>query len=80
MLRGTSAVVVSGQDGYEVQTYRKIRDKKGKVISKKKEAYSLYKSTDTVIAEGTAKPKPKPKPKQKENAKPETNQGQTSAP
>lgn len=79
MLRGTSAVVVSGQDGYEVQTYRKIRDKKGKVISKKKEAYSLYKSTDTVIAEGTARPKPKPKPKQKENTKPENN-GKTSTP
>lgn len=77
MTRGRTAVIVSGKDGYEVQTRRKIVDKDGKVISKKKEAYSEYKSTDTVIAEGTAKPKNKPKtkqkPKQKETKKPEGN-------
>ena len=55
---GTSTVVSSGHDGYVVQTYRNIYNKKGKKISTKKEAYCVYRKKDRVVRVGTREAAP----------------------
>lgn len=55
---GTSTVVSSGHDGYVVQTYRNIYNKKGKKISTKKEAYCVYRKKDRVVRIGTREAAP----------------------
>lgn len=54
--QGKTEVVSSGHDGYVVQTYRKIYDGDGKLLSSKKEAYCVYRKQDTVIRRGTKAP------------------------
>lgn len=54
--RGKTEVVSSGHDGYVVQTYRKVYDGDGKLLSSKKEAYCVYRKQDTVIRRGTKEP------------------------
>lgn len=80
---GKEVIITSGADGYEVQTYRKIYNKKGKRIAKKKEALSTYEKRNAVVAYGTAKRKKKKKKKEEgketnketnKTAKKETNQ------
>ncbi len=56
MFIGESTVISYGVDGCNVQTYRKIYDKNNKLISEKKEAYCEYKSSSTIIREGTKEP------------------------
>ena len=63
LARGRNVVIASGENGYEIQTYREIYDQNEELISSKKEAYSKYKSRAKVIAEGTKKKKKKKHPK-----------------
>lgn len=49
---GESKVITTPYTGYKVQTYRKLYDASGSLISSDKEAYSYYKSRDKVIAVG----------------------------
>ncbi|MBR0410273.1 MAG: VanW family protein [Eubacterium sp.] len=58
LLKGDSAVIREGEDGYTIQTWRKIYDENDKLISSKKEALSEYHPKDRVIAEGTGEPEP----------------------
>lgn len=60
---GKEKVDVTGYSGAKAQTYRKVYDKNGKLISSTKEAYSVYKRRDKVVLRGT---------KKKEETKPET--------
>ncbi|MDO4975882.1 MAG: VanW family protein [Eubacteriales bacterium] len=52
---GKKKVVSHGHNGYIVQTYRKIVDKNGKVISSEKEDYNVYSKKDEVVAVGVKK-------------------------
>lgn len=63
---GYSAVTTVGENGYKVQTYRELYDGNGKLISKNKEAYSVYTKRDQVITVGAKKKK---QPKKKKGAK-----------
>jgi vancomycin resistance protein YoaR len=82
LLRGKHVVMSSGIDGYKVQTYREIYDKKHKLISSKKEARSTYDSIKSVVAEGTRKPKKKPEkePGQKTSGQGSSTQAPSEAP
>lgn len=53
MAAGTSMVSVTGETGYKVQSYRELYDANGKLISKNKEAYSVYSKRDQVVVVGT---------------------------
>ena len=50
---GKTKVKTSGYNGATAQSYRYVYDKNGKLISKKKEAYSNYKKRDKVVLVGT---------------------------
>lgn len=52
---GKEKVDVTGYSGAKAQTYRKVYDKNGKLISSTKEAYSVYKRRDKVVLRGTKK-------------------------
>ena len=49
---GESKVITTPYTGYKVQTYRKLYDGEGNLISSEPEAYSYYKARDKVIAQG----------------------------
>ncbi len=55
MAEGTSVVSVTGENGYKVQSYREFYDGNGKLISKTKEAYSVYSKRNQVVKVGTKK-------------------------
>ena len=57
---GKEKVITSGYSGAKAQSYRKVYDANGKLISSKKEAYSVYKSRDKVVLRGTKKKKETP--------------------
>ncbi|MCI5943882.1 MAG: VanW family protein [Eubacterium sp.] len=65
--KGKTEVVSSGHDGYVVQTYRKVYDKNGKLISSNKEAYCVYRTQDRVIRVGTKEPEPVSEPETEES-------------
>lgn len=71
---GKEKVDVTGYSGAKAQTYRKVYDANGKLISTTKEAYSVYKRRDKVVLRGTKK-KEETKP---ETTKPNTNQETTT--
>lgn len=50
---GKTKVKTSGYNGATAQSYRYVYDRNGKLISKKKEAYSNYKKRDKVVLVGT---------------------------
>ncbi len=50
---GTEVVAEKGHTGYKVQTYRKVYDGNGQLISNNKEAYSSYRMTEQVVHVGT---------------------------
>lgn len=58
MLKGESAVISDGGDGYEIQTWRKIYDESNKLQSSKKEAHSEYQARNKVVAVGSFVPEP----------------------
>lgn len=68
MAVGTSVVSQTGETGYKVQSYRELYDGHGKLISKKKEAYSFYTKRDKVIKVG-AKAAEKKKDQKKSDEK-----------
>ena len=49
---GETKVITTPYTGYKVQTYRKLYDGEGNLISSEPEAYSYYKARDKVIAQG----------------------------
>ncbi len=49
---GETKVITTPYTGYKVQTYRKLYDGDGNLISTEKEAYSYYRARDKVIAYG----------------------------
>ena len=53
MAAGTSMVSVTGETGYKVQSSRELYNANGKLISKSKEAYSVYSKRDQVVVVGT---------------------------
>lgn len=55
---GTEVVEDKGHTGYKVQTYRKVYDGDGNLISESDEAYSVYRMTDQVVRVGTKQPEP----------------------
>jgi hypothetical protein len=61
MYEGETRVSQRGSDGYRVQTYRKIYND-GKLVSKEKEAYSVYKPHEQIVYEGTKVKEPEPEP------------------
>ena len=76
MYEGKTRISQSGSDGYRVQTYRKVYDD-GKLISKEKEAYSVYTPHEQIVYEGTKKkpePKPEPQPDQSTDEKKKTDE------
>lgn len=58
MRKGKTRVSQAGSDGYRVQTYRKVYDD-GKLISKEKEAYSVYTPHEEIVYVGTKEKKVK---------------------
>lgn len=55
---GVYEVISDGHDGFVVQTYRKIYDENGKLLSSEKEAKCQYQSASKIVKRGTkAKPK-----------------------
>lgn len=59
---GTEVVEEKGHTGYKVQTYRKVYDGNGQLISNEKEAYSAYRMTEQVVRVGTMVPPETPVP------------------
>lgn len=59
---GTEVVEEKGHTGYKVQTYRKVYDGNGQLISNNKEAYSSYRMTEQVVRVGTMAPPEAPVP------------------
>lgn len=55
---GTEEVKVTPYTGYVVNTYRKVYDRNGQLLSEKLEAVNRYHSRDRVVLVGTAKPAP----------------------
>lgn len=53
---GTEVVEDKGHTGYKVQTYRKVYDGNGQLISNEKEAHSAYRMTEQVVRVGTMVP------------------------
>lgn len=53
---GTEVVDEKGHTGYKVQTYRKVYDGNGQLISNEKEAFSSYRMTEQVVRVGTMAP------------------------
>lgn len=53
LYEGETKVKTSGENGYTVQTYRKVYDANGTLLSTTKEAYSTYKKMDRVVLVGT---------------------------
>lgn len=71
---GTSILMVTGETGYKVQSYRELYDGDGKLISKKKEAYSVYSQRDEVVMVGTKEPEQEKKEEETDTTeKPDTN-------
>ncbi len=50
---GQEVVEEKGHTGYKVQTYRKVYDGNGQLISSNKEAFSSYRMTEQVVRVGT---------------------------
>lgn len=71
--QGYSAVTTTGENGYKVQTYRELYDGNGNLISKNKEAYSVYSKRDQVVTVG-AKQNQKPKKKNSKKTAQQNNQ------
>lgn len=53
MYKGETYVSQSGADGYKVQTYRKVYDGDGSLISSEEESYSQYATHDRIVYQGT---------------------------
>lgn len=77
MAVGTSVVSQTGETGYKVQSYRELYDASGKLISKTKEAYSVYTKRNEVIKVGAkAAEKKTDKKKSDEKKSDETKSGE----
>lgn len=76
LYEGETKKEVSGYDGCTVQTYRKVYDANGNLVSSTKEAYSSYSRRDEVLLVGTKKrettpePEPQPEPEPSEPSEP----------
>lgn len=57
---GQEVIEDKGHTGYKVQTYRKVYDGNGKLISNNKEAFSTYRMTEQVVRVGTMQVPPAP--------------------
>lgn len=68
MEEGKKKVDVTGYNGAKAQTYRKVY-KNGKLISSKKEAYSVYSRRDKIVLIGTKKKEEKKDDKNKTETK-----------
>lgn len=79
LYEGETKVKTSGENGYKVQTYRKVYDANGNLISSTKEAYSVYSKMDRVVLVGTKKRPVQEEPPAEETPAEETPAEETPA-